>query len=478
MPVIEPKWVLARLAKVVEHHDQLTVFGPTDRRVFDGDSAALARAVLEALRTPCTRAELLAALERTFEGVGERPEVVDALLGHLRATGTIGEPGPAQRRVHPLAGARVLVAATGAVASAMTPVLVGQLQAAGADVRVALTPSARKFVSPRALEALTHRPVYDSLWHGTPGEPAPHIALASWADAVLVAPCTATTLARLARGDCSALVTAVAVATRAPVILAPSMNQAMLEAPAVARNLAQLRADGFHVLWPTWGVEVAEHPDARTPMVGPMLPPDALVAVVAALTPARAPTPRPDASFWDAVYGSGAALPWDTTEVDPDLAAALRQGRGRLLDLGCGLGTVAISAAQLGYEVTASDVSPVAIAQARHRAGAAPIAFVADDVLASKLEGPFDVIVDRAVLHTLPVATHDRYLRQVTRLLKPGARLLLKVHADPDASRRLGTTAFEPSTLTTLLQPDLQVESCLESTLAGARALWVIARRA
>jgi SAM-dependent methyltransferase len=216
-----------------------------------------------------------------------------------------------------------------------------------------------------------------------------------------------------------------------------------------------------------------------------MLPPEELVAIVRALVPPRAATPRPDAAFWDGVYANtpAAQLPWHSTSVDPDISAALKQGRGRLLDLGCGLGTVAIAAAQLGYQVTASDVSPVALDAAKKAAGDLPIEFVADDFLRSKLEGPFDVVVDRAVLHTLPPATHDRYLRQLARLLKPGARLLLKVHSNQDETRRLGTTWFDAPRLTALLAPELQVESCLESTIPGSlqpapRALWVVARRA
>lgn len=469
-------------ARISEQRQTLTVFGAAQQRRFEGDSAPLARAVLEALRVPMKREELLEALARTFDGVAERPQLIDEVLAHLLAAGSVQEHVDAPPRAQPLNGARVLVAATGAVASSLTPLLVGQLQRAGAEVTVVLTRAARRFVSTRALEALTHQPVPSSLWKGTVGQPAPHLALAQWADLVLVAPASATTISRLVQGDCSELVAAIAIATRAPVLVAPSMNAAMLEAPSVRRNLAQLRDDGFHVLWPSWGHEVAERPDDRRLVAGPMLAPDALVAIVAALMPTRAPTPRPDASFWDGVYASAQPLPWHSASLDSDLGEALKAGKGRLLDLGCGLGTVAIAAARLGYEVTASDVSLVALEAARRAAGSLSIDFVADDFLRSKLLGPFDVVVDRAVLHTLPTATHDRYVRSLARLMKPGARYVLKVHSDEAQTRRLGTTAFDARSLSALLSPDLQIERCDESTLPGAlmpapRALCVLARR-
>jgi 3-polyprenyl-4-hydroxybenzoate decarboxylase len=479
----EPRWVLTRHARIAEHEQTLTVFGKAEVRKFDGDSAAVARAVLELLRQPRSREELLTGLEANFEGVRQRPDLLDQLLKHLIASDAVGPHVTGAPVARPLAGSRVLVAATGAVASAFTPVLVGQLQRLGAEVRVVLTRSARRFVSARSLEALTHHPVGASLWSGTPDAPAPHIALADWADLVLVAPASATTLSRLVRGDCSDLVSAVAIATRAAVVLAPSMNPGMLTAPSVRRNLEQLVEDGFHVVWPSSGFEVAERPDARTPLTGPMLPAEELVAIVQALIPRRAPTPRPDATFWDHLYAHHASqLPWHSATLDPDLAAALKQGRGRLLDLGCGLGTVAVAAAKLGYQVTATDVSPVALDAARKAAGELPIQFVADDFLSSKLEGPFDVVVYRALLHTIPPASHDRYVRNLARLLEPGARLVLKVHSNPEETRRLATTCFDVPRLTALLAPELQVESCLESSLPGSiepapRALCVVARR-
>ncbi|MGH7297745.1 MAG: flavoprotein, partial [Polyangiaceae bacterium] len=133
----------------------------------------------------------------------------------------------------------------------------------GLRVRVAATPSALRFVSALALEALTHEAVVRSRWPVQVGAPVPHLELARWADVVVVYPATATTLSRIARGDCSSVVSALAISARAPVLLAPAMNEAMLDAPSVRRNLAQLRDDGFIVMHPSLGYEVAAAPTDR-----------------------------------------------------------------------------------------------------------------------------------------------------------------------------------------------------------------------
>lgn len=464
------------MARIVERQDTLTVVGHADQRRFDGDSASLARAVLELLRAPLTDAQLLEGLKAQFEGVASRAGLIDELLGHLRATHAVIPHVETAAPSRPLHGTRVLLAASGAVAASFTPMLVTGLQSAGSEVRVALTPHARRFVSTRALAALTHRDVLMSLWTGKTTAPAPHIEAAEWADVVVVAPASATTLARLATGDCSEVVAATAIATKAPVVLAASMNPKMHAAPSVKRNIAQLRDDGFYLVWPSWGLEVAQTPEQRKLLLGPMLPADSLVDIVAALAPRRPTTPRPDAAFWDDHYVHGTP-PWHSETLDEGLRSAMGAGRGRLLDLGCGLGTVAIEAARAGFEVTATDVSPIAIAAAKERARGVAIEFVVDDLLHSNLRATFDVIVDRAVLHTLPAASHDRYVRHVTRLLTVGGRLVLEAHCDPEEARHLGTQAFDERRLHALLAPELEIVASSASTIAGAKALRVVAVR-
>ena len=100
---------------------------------------------------------------------------------------------------------------------------------------------------------------------------------------VVVYPATATTLSRIARGDCSTAVSALAISTQAPVILVPAMNEAMLRAPAVQRNLTQLKQDGFWITHPSIGYEVAETPALRKPAFGAAPPVQAVVDVVEAV---------------------------------------------------------------------------------------------------------------------------------------------------------------------------------------------------
>ena len=110
-------------------------------------------------------------------------------------------------------GPRVVLGLTGAVASMHAPAQIQRLQQHGCEVRVAATEEALKFVHAEAIAALTHRPVVRGLWPSDGQHVVPHIELAQWADAVIVSPASATTIARIATGDHSSIVAAVALAT-------------------------------------------------------------------------------------------------------------------------------------------------------------------------------------------------------------------------------------------------------------------------
>jgi SAM-dependent methyltransferase/3-polyprenyl-4-hydroxybenzoate decarboxylase len=420
-------WVRSQRAAIAETGDALLLVARdgTVRRL-DGDTAELARVVLAYLATPRSEAEIIAHVEALAGPLGERRAVVTELLALLAASAAIGSPPP---MTAPQPGLNVVACVTGAIAATHAPALVSALQRRGHTVEVALTETAARFVSVDALAAIAGREIHTSMWPATPHAPAPHISLSSWTALVVVYPASATTIGRIASGDFSDLVSAIALTTKGAVVVAPSMNAAMLETPAVQRNLAALRADGVTVLHGVPSQEVAEAPAARSTITGAAAAPGEVVATIEALRAAGALLRRSPPASWDAAYRSG-ARPWVRETCDDDIAAALPPPPGRLLDVGCGLGQVARHAAQLGFDVTATDLSEVALAQARELAGSAQITWVRDDVCASNLHGRYDVIVDRATLHTLPRARAHAWAATMRRLLAPGGTLIVKTHRD------------------------------------------------
>jgi phosphopantothenoylcysteine decarboxylase/phosphopantothenate--cysteine ligase len=152
-----------------------------------------------------------------------------------------------------LEGRRVLVAVCGSIAAVKTPLLVTALMRAGAEVRCLLTPSAAQLVSPVALACLSRHRCYQDAdqWHPSQSRPL-HIALAEWADLVIVAPLSATSLARWTQGLGDGLLAAVLLACERPVLVAPAMNTAMWTHAAVRRNWEQLRLDPR-----VWGLDPA-----------------------------------------------------------------------------------------------------------------------------------------------------------------------------------------------------------------------------
>ncbi len=187
-----------------------------------------------------------------------------------------------------LRDARLIVCVTGGIAAYKAAALVSRLAQAGAHVTVCMTASATRFVAPLTFQALSGRPVYSDQWTHIESSDPQHIALAKSADAAVVAPCTMDCMARLAHGFTDDVVTLVLSAVdrrRAPVLLAPSMNEVMWRQPATQRNLETLRADGCTIVGPGDGWQAC-----RAVGPGRMSEPDEIFdALVAAL---RARKPR------------------------------------------------------------------------------------------------------------------------------------------------------------------------------------------
>ena len=146
-----------------------------------------------------------------------------------------------------------MVGISGGIAAYKTQVLVRMLIAAGSQVRVVMTPAAQQFVTPTTLEALTRHRVYLDIFETSDEFPVLHVGLADWADLLLIAPATAHTIAKLAHGQADDLLAAVALSTRVPMVLAPAMEQNMLEHPAVVENLELLRGRGAETVEPGFG---------------------------------------------------------------------------------------------------------------------------------------------------------------------------------------------------------------------------------
>jgi 3-polyprenyl-4-hydroxybenzoate decarboxylase/SAM-dependent methyltransferase len=502
----EPLRVRAAVVRIVDHGTSTTVIGPHSARRFDGDSAALLRAVLDLHARPIGRDQLFADLAA---GAGldatttaepqaaptDEPHValgtdaraaptaaalptqpIDDLLALLVADGVLVTARETAAPLPVTQLRRVVLGISGAIAAADAPALIRGLQASGCDVRVALTRSAARLVSRAALDALTHHAVWTGLWQRDARLPVPHINLAEWAELVVVCPASATTLSRIATGDCSDLVAAIVAATRAPVVVVPSMNDAMYGSPAVQANLATLRDHGRRVVHPALGSEVAHPPHARAALLGPAPPTGAVVDIVRHLLRELATRPRvPDsAQAWEQLWSTthAAQLPWHAAALEPALAEAIaaRHAPGRrLLDVGTGDGLVAIAAAHAGFRVTAIDVAPSALGRAcerADRAGARSIVFVLDDITAPRLDGAHDIAVDRGLLHALPHERRRAYATGVTRLISPRGTLIVVAH---EAGSGLGTLPIAAADLGALL-PAFELVRTSRTTLGNVPA--------
>lgn len=154
-----------------------------------------------------------------------------------------------------LAGKTVLIGVTGGVAAHYIPELIGQLRWRHlTNVQVVMTPAATRFITPLTLEVASGSLVYADLWEAAERTPVIHVQLARLADMVLIAPATADILAKLAHGLADDLVTLTVLASRAPVVLGPTMHEEMWIKPVVQENVAKLKERGYHFVGPERGI--------------------------------------------------------------------------------------------------------------------------------------------------------------------------------------------------------------------------------
>ena len=169
----------------------------------------------------------------------------------------------------------ILVAISGGIAAYKGAELVRLLKKQGANVRVVLSRGATEFITPLTMQALSGEPTHTELLDEAAEAGMGHIELARWADMLVIAPATADVLSRLAQGRADDLLTTVALATPAPVAVAPAMNQQMWSHAATQENVQQLAARGIQIIGPDAGEQACGD-------VGPgrLLEPDAIVAAL------------------------------------------------------------------------------------------------------------------------------------------------------------------------------------------------------
>lgn len=154
-----------------------------------------------------------------------------------------------------LVNRQILLGITGGIAAYKAAELLRRLQDCGADVRVVMTPAATEFITPLTLQALSGHPVHTALLDPEAEAGMGHIELARWADLLIVAPASADFMARLVQGQGNDLLTTVCLATNAPIVLAPAMNQAMWKNTATQANADTLRQRGITLWGPADGVQ-------------------------------------------------------------------------------------------------------------------------------------------------------------------------------------------------------------------------------
>ena len=178
----------------------------------------------------------------------------------------------------------IILGISGGIAAYKSVTLLRQLVKGGAQVQVIMTPNAREFIQPVTLSSLSRRPVITEFFSANTGEWHSHVSLGEWADAMIVAPATASTMAKMATGVADNMLVTTYLSARCPVFVAPAMDLDMMAHPTTARNLATLAADGVHIIEPETG-ELASGLSGR----GRMEEPEKIAAVLADFFAASGP---------------------------------------------------------------------------------------------------------------------------------------------------------------------------------------------
>ena len=155
-------------------------------------------------------------------------------------------------------GKKIVLGITGSIAAYKACSLIRLFIKAGAEVQVVITPAGKEFITPVTLSALTSKPVISEFFSGRDGSWNSHVDLGLWADAMVIAPCTASTLGKMAHGVAANMLITTYLSMKAPVFIAPAMDLDMYRHPATQANLQTLRSYGNHIIEAASG-ELASH---------------------------------------------------------------------------------------------------------------------------------------------------------------------------------------------------------------------------
>ena len=152
-----------------------------------------------------------------------------------------------------LKGKKIVLGITGSIAAYKACLLIRQLIKRGAEVQVVITPAGKEFITPITLSALTHKPVISEFFSQRDGTWNSHVDLGLWADAMVVAPCTASTLGKMAHGIADNMLITTYLSMKAPVFIAPAMDLDMYRHPSTQSNMKTLLSYGNHIIEPESG---------------------------------------------------------------------------------------------------------------------------------------------------------------------------------------------------------------------------------
>ena len=152
-----------------------------------------------------------------------------------------------------LKGKRIVLGITGSIAAYKACLIIRGLIKAGAEVQVVITPAGKEFITPITLSALTHKPVISEFFSQRDGTWNSHVDLGLWADAMLIAPCTASTLGKMANGIADNMLITTYLSMKAPVFIAPAMDLDMYQHPSTQQNMERLKSFGNHIIEPASG---------------------------------------------------------------------------------------------------------------------------------------------------------------------------------------------------------------------------------